>query len=110
MSETPKRFVADTDARFVTLHPELRQRLREVEEALTVEMRERLESTFSDAPDCLRELLAPMFEKFAGGLPAGVIRIQYEVYKMVSDAWELSQHLLRERLQGSGGSPDKQIH
>jgi len=102
-------FVADTDPRFVALHPELRAVLREAEQFLETNMRAALEAAFAQVPPIILDAVKPSFETFAAGLPATFIRGQYQIYKMLHDQRELSEYLTRDR-QNRSGPPSKRTH
>lgn len=101
-------FVADTDPRFVTLHPDLRAVLRETERLLEASMREAMEAAFAQlAGGAVRDLVMPNYETFAARLPATFIRGQYQIYKMLDDQRKLSEYLIRQK---RGSAPTGRTH
>ena len=101
-------FVADTDPRFVTLHPDLRQTLREAEQLIETDLRKALCEAFAQIDPVFLDLVKPSsYEKLVSSMPAIFIRGQYQLWKMLHDNLELGEYLIRQRQECSGPASTK---
>jgi hypothetical protein len=108
-ADSPRRYVADTDPRFVALHRDVRALLREGEEGIASDLRTSLDAAYSQIPIFILDAMKPALETFAAAIPANFIRSLYEIFKLLSDDVTVAEQVVSARLAGAV-SPSKKTH